>query len=139
MGARGSICWVIALVGCSTPPVDTGDLGFHVVGSQPEHGDQTVLEAVLPELRLSAPADTSVCGYDHFVLVAIDDQVHGEVAFYPEIELEFVDSGNKVLFNHEEPFPSGYAYAMMALETDNPCTDTNGVPLRAHGVEFYIP
>jgi hypothetical protein len=124
---------------CGTGPADTGELGFYVASSVPEHGDESVLEAVLPEFRLSGVADTSVCDERHFQIVALDDQVHGAVAFFPEVTVEFVDDGQKVLLQHLEPFQSGYSYAILAVEGAEPCLDIDGEPLRPFGVEFYIP
>ena len=130
---------VLLIGGCGPATVDTGELGFHVASSVPEHGDESVLEAVLPEFRLSGVADTSICDERHFQIVALDDQVHGAVAFFPEVTVEFVDDGNKVLLQHLEPFVSGYYYAMLAVEGAEPCLDIDGEPLRPFGAEFYIP
>jgi hypothetical protein len=119
--------------------VDTGELGFHVASSIPEHGDQSVLEAVLPEFRLSAAADTSLCDESHFQIVALNDEVHGAVAFFPDVTVEFVDGGNKVILSHLEPFTAGYSYAILAVEGAEPCLDLDGEQLRPFGAEFYIP
>lgn len=130
---------ILSIGACGPGPVDTGDLGFHVASSVPEHGEQSVLEAVLPEFRLSGMADTSLCDERHFQIVALDDQVHGAVAFFPDVTVEFIDEGNKVLLQHLEPFVSGYSYAMLAVEGAEPCLDIDGEPLRPFGAEFYIP
>ena len=110
-----------------------------MTSSVPEHGEESVLEAILPEFRLSSAADTSVCDERHFQIVALDDQVHGAVAFFPDVTVEFVDSGNKVILQHTVAFPSGYSYAILAVEGEEPCLDLDGEPLRPFGAEFYIP
>jgi len=116
--------------------------GFQVVGSVPEDGDDEVVEALVPELRLNAKANMAACSSDYLVLVPVDDE--GLVAFSLDYQLTFTDQGMeddgmKVLFQTDRPLVRGYRYALFVRSSEEGCLDADGRVLEPFGVEFYVP
>ena len=138
MVARGSIAGLTLLVGCQAVPVS----GFQVVGSVPAHGDNEVVEALVPELRLNAKANFASCSSEFLVLVPVDDD--GGVAFELDYQLTFVgqggdDEGMKVLFQTDMPLVRGYHYDLFVRPSEDGCVDEDGRALGPFGVEFFVP
>ena len=116
--------------------------GFQVVGSVPADGEDEVVEAQVPELRLNAKANIASCSSDYLLLVPVDES--GQVAFSLDYQLTFTDQGMddegmKVLFQTEFPLVRGYHYALFVRSSDEGCLDADGRVLEPYGVEFYVP
>ena len=138
MVARYSIVGLIFLSGCEA----VAPVGFQVVGSGPEDGEDDVVEAMVPELRLNAKADMASCSSDYLVLVPVDEE--GLVAFPLDYQLSFTDQGMedegmKVLFQTDLPLVRGYHYALFVRSSEDGCLDAAGRVLGPFGVEFYVP
>ena len=90
-----------------------------------------------PEFLLSQPADPEACNDSQFVLAATDES--GEKAFDVDFSVSLSEDSLTIALIHNEAFLSGFWYAAMVRNTENPCTDSNGDALTPYGVEFYVP
>lgn len=102
---------ILLLLACTeetAPPAQ----GFQIVGSTPEDGETSVVEAQIPELRFSDPIDPETCTPETLHVVALLDD--DSVAFHVAIEVLSLDGGSRVQLTHEDAFPTGWRYALSA-------------------------
>lgn len=128
---------ILFLCACDKQPLDTGTLGFHVVGVSPKDGATDVVEAHVPELRLSAPADSAVCTSANIRLVAI--HADGTVAFPVDIEVTPIDGGSKLQLAHSLPFFHPWTYAITVVGGADGCLDLDGNAIEAFQSTFEVP
>ncbi len=129
------------LLACAIDPVlDTG-LGFHVVGSSPEDGEQDVIEAAIPEVRFSEAASEENCGSGQVRLDAIDE--NDAVLFTVETTSTFSSVDEKIQLEHDIPLHHGYDYALTVRgatsETDLGCTSLSGEVVAPFFARFRVP
>jgi hypothetical protein len=128
------IWWMLA---CAEPDPDV-ETGFAIVGVSPEDGAADVVEAHIPELRFSDPADPDTCTAETLRLDGIVDD--GAVAFSVPVEIVPLDGGLRVQLTHADPLPRGWSYALSARAGDDDgCLDVDGNVLRPFASSFAVP
>lgn len=126
------------LLACAAPEeVDTGPPPFRVVGSAPADGADDVVEAVTPELRLSAAVDVESCGADGARLDAVDDA--GAVYFPVPVTYATAEAGEKLQLVHAGPLPRGFTYALTVRTGEGGCHSEAGVPIDPFRATFFVP
>jgi hypothetical protein len=127
---------ILLLAACAdetAPPA----AGFHIVGSTPEDGEPSVIEAQIPELRFSAPIDVDLCTADTLQIVGLFDD--GSVAFHVDLEVLALDEGSRVQLTHEVAFPTGWMYALSASSgASDGCFSRDGEPLEPFSATFGV-
>lgn len=130
---------VALLWGCALDP-EVVAKGFSVVGSAPAHGEQDVIEAVVPELRFSSAADAEACA-QATRLDAVD--ADGAVLFAVEVVALWASSDEKLQLTHDVPLRLGYDYALTvrgaASEADTGCTSVSGEIVAPFFARFRVP
>ena len=132
---------MIFLLACAiSPAIDTG-LGFHVVGSSPQDGEEDVIEAVVPEVRFSEAASEDNCGSGQVQLNAVD--ANGAVLFAVETTSTFSSVDEKIQLEHDIPLQHGYDYALTVRgatsDTNLGCTSLAGEVLAPFFARFRVP
>ena len=127
---------ILLLIACAdetAPP----SRGFYIVGSTPEDGETSVVEAQIPELRFSDPIDPETCTVDTLQVVGLLDD--DSVAFHVAIEVLSLDGGSRVQLTHEEAFPTGWRYALSAeAGVTGGCLSVDGDPLEPFSATFGV-
>jgi hypothetical protein len=132
VSARALVC--AGLCACKEGALDTGTLGFRVVAVVPEDGATDVIDAAVPELRLSGDADEAACGSG---AIRVDGlQADGSVAFPVDIAVVAADLGAKLQLTHALPFLAGRRYA---ITVNGACVDTAGNPIAPFYSTFEVP
>lgn len=125
---------LLGLCACEDGPLDTGTLGFRVVAVVPKDGATDVVDAAVPELRLSADADEAACGSG---AIRVDGlQADGSVAFPVDIAVVAANLGAKLQLTHALPFLVGRRYA---ITVNGACVDTEGNAIAPFYSTFEVP
>lgn len=102
---------VLTLLACADAPEDSGGPApFEVVGVTPADGTRDVVESAHPELRFSAPLDTTTCPADHTRLDGL--AADGTVAFRVEVARFADDDAQTLQLDPTDPLPRGWTYAV---------------------------
>lgn len=128
---------VALLAACADDaPVDV-DEGFRVIGVVPEDGAIDAVEVQIPELRFSEAADMEACTADVVRLDAVHDDM--TVAFGVDVALTSVDMGAKIQLEHDDPFLTGWTYAITVRGGEDGCANTKGDVVRDFASLFTVP
>ncbi len=128
---------ILFLIACEDTPLDTGTLGFRIVGVSPKSGAADVVESHVPELRLSGAADSATCTNAVIRLDAI--HANGTVAFPVAIDVAPIDAGAKLQLTHSLPFFHPWSYAISVLGGPDGCLDVDGNEIEAFQSTFEVP
>lgn len=110
---------------------------YRVVGVRPEDGETGVVEAITPELRLSAPVDLATCPPDGARLDAVDPD--GQVLFPVPVVLADAEGGEKLRLTPDGAVPRGWTYAVTARAGEGGCRSVDGAILEPFRSTFTVP
>jgi hypothetical protein len=126
------------MAGCVGDTGDTGIDAFVVTGTTPDPGADDATPATQPEFRVNSPAEPADCAEESLNFVALNDD--GSVAFRVDYNVVLESGGYRIRFLHDEPLREGYRYAVLVNTGGaTTCTDIDGRPLVAYGMEFTVP
>ncbi len=124
---------------CSTPSAPPEeDTGFYVASSEPQDRDETVVEAVNPELRLSRNADPGTCSQRNVFLLQVTDSGN-TVTRYLDYQITFPDDGLKISMEPDNNLLPGFWYMLTVSTAADSCTDLDGLPIQPFSSYFYVP
>jgi hypothetical protein len=126
---------VLILIACAGKGEDSDGPVFEVVGVSPADGTPDAVEAVVPQLHFSEPADLASCAPAGLRVDAVDEA--GVVAFPVATSLTTSDEGTKVLLDPADTLPRGWRYTVSARE--GACTSVAGRALEPFYSSFTVP
>lgn len=130
---------ILAWLACAAPE-DSGAPApqtYSVVSVRPEDGETDVVEAIVPELRLSAPVDLATCPPDGARLDAVDPD--GQVLFPVPVILSDAEEGEKLRLTPDGAVPRGWTYAITARAGEGGCRSVDGAVLEPFRSTFTVP